>query len=267
MKNFFIYTISGVLFLSLFLIIILNLALNPNNYKKEIALQISQAIDYNFSFEGDIDLSYSPDVYISVPNIEVAPKDNPSNRPIVKISELKMSLSLIPLLHGDIDVQDITAVKGEFIGFNIDRVILQTYAMLKKINYTARGENSTQFRSLNAKGNIIDNVMAIDYMNIETDLIVGKGYGTINIDKKISSLRIIGKIKDDELTKSKFGDAYPLKLMNKELPIEINGNLDSPSISVDLSSIIKHELEELKDKAIDKIKEKIEDKINLKLPF
>ena len=77
----------------------------------------------------------------------------------------------------------------------------------------------------------------------------------------------IAKIKDDERTKSKYGEAYPFDLIGRELPIEIKGNLESPSVSVDLSDVIKHEVEKLRDKAVDKIKEKIEEKIKLKLPF
>ena len=155
----------------------------------------------------------------------------------------------------------------EIMGFNIDEVILKTYAIAKRMQFVTGSKNSTKFERLDAEGTIVNKIMNIREMNIETDLVIGKGTGIIDLNNKVSSLKVIAKIKDDERTKSKYGEAYPFDLIGRELPIEIKGNLESPSVSVDLSDVIKHEVEKLRDKAVDKIKEKIEEKIKLKLPF
>ncbi|MAQ73223.1 MAG: hypothetical protein CMD49_02805 [Gammaproteobacteria bacterium] len=267
MKKTFIYILSVIAFLLLFSVITVNILLNPNNYKEEIVAYVSKSIDYNFSFEGDIELLYSPDIYLSVPNIEISAKNGRTPNPIAKARKLKMSVLFLPLMQGTVDVQNIQVAEGEVIGFNIDATILKTYAIAKRMQFVTGSKNSTKFERLDAEGTIVNKIMNIREMNIETDLVIGKGTGIIDLNNKVSSLKVIAKIKDDEATISKYGDAYPYDLKGRELPIEIKGELESPSISVDLTNIIKYELEELKDKAVDKIKEKIEEKIKLKLPF
>ena len=266
MKKTFTYIISGIIFFLLLLVITTNVFLNPNNFKEEIIAYVSKSIGYNFSFKGNINLSYSPNIYLAVPNIKISPKDNGQNL-IAKAQKLKMSVLFSPLLHGTIDVQNIEVLEMEIMGFNIDEVILKTYAIAKRTQFFSSSKNLTKFERLDAEGNIINGILTLKKMNVETDLVIGTGMGTIDLNSKISSLKVIAKIKDDEGTKSKYGEAYPFDLIGRELPIEIKGNLESPSVSVDLSDVIKHEVEKLRDKAVDKIKEKIEEKIKLKLPF
>ena len=120
---------------------------------------------------------------------------------------------------------------------------------------------------LNATGNIINEVLTINKVNIETNLLAATGTGTIDLKNKTSSLKFIAKVKNDEVTISKYGKAYPFDLIDKELPINIQGSLESPSVSVDLSNIIKQEIEEITDNAIEKIKEELQERIKIKLPF
>ena len=95
MKKTFIYILLVITFLLLFSVITVNILLNPNNYKEEIVAYVSKSIDYNFSFEGDIELLYSPDIYLSVPNIEISAKNGRTPNPIAKARKLKMSVLLV----------------------------------------------------------------------------------------------------------------------------------------------------------------------------
>ncbi len=267
MKRASKYFIAGITFLIFSLAITFNILLNPNNYKKEIVSYVSQSIDYNFSYEGKISLSYLPNIFFSVPNIKITSKEESNRNLIAKAKEIKMSVLFMPLIKGIIDVQNVQAIKGEIFGFNIDNTLLNTYAIAKRTRYVTRIKNSTKFQQLDATGKIVGEILTIIKANIETDLLTGTGTGTINLNNKTGTLKFIAKIKNDETTMSRYGDAYPFDLIDKELPINIQGNLESPSVSIDLSSIIKHEIEELKDKAIEELKEKIEEKIKIKLPF
>ena len=115
-------------------------------------------------------------------------------------------------------------------------------------------------------------MLQIDDIQIRTELLQADGFGKIIPDSESLSISAMATIADDNVTKEKFGESYPIYLENTEVPILISGNFDSPEVDVKISDVIAQRIQqEIKNKAIesikDKIKEKIQSDINIKFPF
>ena len=112
---------------------------NPNDYKEHIAKHISSKTKYNVIINGDIKVSYYPDIKVLIPDIQVF--NIPSNSYKQTITSLKnmkievslidLSLSLEKLMNKMIDINYVRAYEFKYHGVNVDDVLMKTYSLLK----------------------------------------------------------------------------------------------------------------------------------------
>tara|TARA_B100001758_G_C17983491_1_gene389397 strand:- start:159 stop:569 length:411 start_codon:yes stop_codon:yes gene_type:complete len=130
----------------------------------------------------------------------------------------------------------------------------------------------SNIKFINARGNYSDGMLQIEDIQILTELLKADGFGKITPESESLSMSFMANILDDDSTKEKYGEHYPLYLESTKLPILITGNFNEPKIDIKISEVISQKIkQEIKNKAIesikDKIKEKIQSDINIKLPF
>lgn len=256
-------TLLSLVFLYLFFIF------NPNHYKDEITSYISSKTKYDFRYDGDIEVSYYPNIKFLMPNIQILKIPSDSKDIMMEMSSVNLSLSLKQLMKNIIDVNDIGAYELKYYGINADDVLIKTYSLLKLSLFTGSNTKITNIKNMSAKAKIIDNNMKVSNIYIETEIMEAKGSGSINLITKEAKFNFIGKIKTYENVIGLYQDNYPIELINEELPIIISGKLSNLSISIDLSHIAIKKIEPIRKKIIDKIQDKVINELRdkIKLPF
>ena len=269
MKKLIKYTLSAILFIFLLTFIYINFFFDLNNYKNEIQSLISEKIDYNFKYEGIIKVSYTTTLNASIPNIEIS--DSDTREIIAKIQRLDIDIDFSDFMNDKITVNNISAHNLKYFGINIDNTIIETYSILKHGKYPSfnqRNNNHTNFIYIKGTGDINKNILDINDIDIETALVKGRAQGVINLESKITDIKIISKLKDDDVTKKNYGENYPDDLVGEVVPIIVSGKLNNPDVNVDIGLLIKKKIvEPLKDKAKEILKKTIEEKIKIELPF
>ena len=109
---------------------------NPNDYKEHITKHISSKAKYDVIINGDIKVSYYPDIKVLIPDIEVFNiPSNPYKQTItssknmkIEISLIDLSLSLEKLMNKMIDINYVRAYEFKYHGIDIDDVLMKTYA-------------------------------------------------------------------------------------------------------------------------------------------
>jgi len=250
---------------------------NPNDYKEHITKHISSKTKYNVIINGDIKVSYYPDIKVLIPDIQIF--NIPSNSYKQTITSLKnmkievslidLSLSLEKLMNQMIDVNYIRAYEFKYHGVNVDDVLMKTYSLLKLSLFSSANKKITNIKNMSAKVKIIEGNMMISDIYIETEIMEASGNGFIDILTKEAAFSFIGKIKPYEKMISLYQANYPTELVNEELPMKISGTLDDLSVSIDLNHVIIKKTEPIKEKIIDKIQDKVIDELRdkIKLPF
>ena len=250
---------------------------NPNDYKEHITKHISSKTKYNVLINGDMKVSYYPDIKVLIPDIQIF--NIPSNSYKQTITSLKnmkievslidLSLSLEKLMNQMIDVNYIRAYEFKYHGVNVDDVLMKTYSLLKLSLFSSANKKITNIKNMSAKVKIIEGNMMISDIYIETEIMEASGNGFIDILTKEAAFRYIGKIKPYEKMISLYQANYPTELVNEELPMKISGTLDDLSVSIDLNHVIIKKIEPIKEKIIDKIQDKVIDELRdkIKLPF
>ena len=250
---------------------------NPNDYKEHITKHISSKAKYDVIINGDIKVSYYPDIKVLIPDIQVF--NIPSNSYKQTITSLKnmkievslidLSLSLEKLMNKVIDVNYIRAYEFKYHGVNVDDVLMKTYSLLKLSLFSSADKKTTNIKNMSAKVKVIEGNMMISDIYIETEIMEASGNGSIDILTKEAAFSFIGKIKPYEKIISLYQANYPTELVNEELPIVISGTLDDLSVSIDLNDVMIKKIEPIKEKIIDKIQDKVIDELRdkIKLPF
>ena len=215
-------------------------------------------------------MSLLPTTKIMMPNIEIF-NISSSHRKEMMITIARTELSISPgkLMDNIIDVRNVKASNFQYYGINADNVLLKAYSLVKLSLYNSDHPNVTTIKNMSAKANIIDNIMRIDNIHIETQMMKAKGRGSINLITKVANFKMTGQIKEYDNIDGAYQRVYPDELNGEELPITISGELDDLSISINLNEIAIKKVEPIKNKIIDEIKDKVFDEINdkLKLPF
>ena len=238
---------------------------NPNDFKHEIETYLSSKTGLEITYEGDIDIIYTPESVVSVPNIRVFENNNL----IVEIQELNMIVATEKIKDKILDVKKIEAINLRYYGINIDDILLKTYSILSLQNISLDTNNITSLKHMSASAIVRDNAMIISNIVMKSQLLQASGQGKINIDDKNTSINLTGEILDKIDVSQQYINRYPEKLSGEELPIIISGKMENLSISIDLEKIIKKKINPIKDKIVDDIKDKVIDELKdkIKLPF
>jgi len=260
------YFIFIVFFLMLFYIFFI---FNPNNYKDQIINYVSSKTKYDFTYNGDIEMSLFPDTKILMPNIELYKTSSNSKDMMITILKTELSMSLRKLMDNIVDVNYMRAYGFKYHGINADDVLIKTYSLLKFSFFNTNHPNITTVKKISAKANISGNTMKVNDIYMETEMMEAKGSGTIDMISKVANFKMVGNLKEYGDIISSYQDKYPKELIGEELPITISGELNNLSISIDLKHIVIKKVIPIKDKAIETIKEKVIDdlKEKIKLPF
>jgi len=95
--------------ITLFVILVIALSFIPFNYlKPTITKQVQQATGYVVQFNGGIHLSIFPTLGIKLNDVSVINPDALKNQPIASIKQLKVSVKLLPLLHKNIQIAELS---------------------------------------------------------------------------------------------------------------------------------------------------------------
>lgn len=260
---YILVTLLSLLFIYLFFIF------NPNDYKDEITSYISSKTKYDFRYNGDIEISYYPDIKILIPNIQILKVSSDPKDIMIEVSSINLSLSLKQLMNNIIDVNHVRAYELKYYGINADDILIKTYLLSKFSLFTGSDKKITNVRNMSVKAKITDDNMKISNIYIETEVMEAKGNGFINLITKETEFNFIGKIKKYENVIDLYQDSYPSDLVDEELPIIISGKLNDLSISIDLSHIVVKKVEPIREKIIDEIQDKVINELRdkIKLPF
>lgn len=100
------YFVIGLVLLVLALFCALVLFFNPNNYKAEIQNLVKEQANMELNIEGDISWTFYPWLGISIQNTSAASVETP-DKPFAKVKELDLSVKLLPLFKGKIQMNDV----------------------------------------------------------------------------------------------------------------------------------------------------------------
>ena len=264
MRKLIIYPVVAIITITIIIFLYLTIIFDLNDYKENITKYASNKINnYNVTYDGRIEADYFPNTIISVPNINIySPKTKKS---LIKIDTISLTVLLEPLLNKILNVESLIAKNFKYYGINVDATLLKTYSLIKLNNFYSNNINFTEIETLSAKTIVIEDIMQISDIFIETELLQASGSGTLNITTKDVYVEMVGQIKSTKDLINKYKSNYPNELINEELPIIISGPINELSVSIDLKHIIINKIEPIKEKIIEKIEEKVLDKI--KLPF
>jgi len=267
-KILFNFLYISVTLLSLIIIYIFFI-FNPNDYKDQITNYVSSKTKYDFTYDGDIEVSYYPNFKVLMPGIQVFKMSSDSKDMMIEISSIDLSLSLEQLMNKVIGVSNVEAYEFKYHGVNIDDVLTKTYSLLKLSLFSGANNKITNIKNMSAKVTVINNNMKISDLYIETETMEARGNGSIDLLTKESEFSLIGKIKAYKDVISLYQNNYPIELIDEELPMIISGELNNLSVSIDLNHILIKKVEPIKEKIIDEIQDKVINELRdkIKLPF
>ena len=99
MKKIILYTITAFLGLSAIIIIYTGFVFDPDDYREEITEYISDKINYDFSYEGSIEISYQPKSSISISDIIISEQIGNKIKTIVELERVELLISNKNLLN------------------------------------------------------------------------------------------------------------------------------------------------------------------------
>ena len=239
-----------------------------NNYKSELEDIISEKSNTELRISGDLELDLGTNTIIKAELLSVRKNDVL----ILESDFFTAEVSFSQVLQGKFDINSVSLIDSKLYGVNVDETIIQTYSLLSGKRYSMKNRSYSNIKSIDASGKYSDGMLQIDDIQIRTELLQADGFGKIIPDSESLSISAMATIADDNVTKEKFGESYPIYLENTEVPILISGNFKRPEVDIKISDVITQKIkQEIKNKAIESIKDKIKDKIqsdiNIKLPF
>lgn len=102
-----LYLLASLAILALIAISILLFWVNPNHYRGKIEAIARDKANLSLTIEGDLSWSFFPWIGINVGKTAISALDD-DNNPIASADSLSFSLKLIPLLKGEIDIDQLT---------------------------------------------------------------------------------------------------------------------------------------------------------------
>jgi len=153
---------------------------------------------------------------------------------------------------------------GAIKGVNLQDVLFkgyQAYAALKDktVNSKYNPSDQTEFSSMTGSWNISGGVISGNDLDIQAPLFRISGGGNVSLVSNTIDYQLNVKV-----VKSLEGQggASMKELEGRTIPLSITGNLNNPQYKLDVSSLVRAEVER---KAKEKIEEKIEEKLGEKL--
>ncbi len=235
------------------------------DYKTDITNYISEKINYDFTYDGQLLLELEPNATITITKIII--RDTETKKNISKIEKLILRINKEKMLSNIIDVESVEISNMIMFGINTDEILMKTYKIIKDqkyLNYS--DDNFTTIKYMKANAVIENNLMTINDIKISTSLLLIQGEGSINVKTKDIDFSMIGVLNNRDQVSPAYINDYPDELKGNKLPIKLKNNISNIDFSVDLTDIIKKQIiDPIKDKILDKLEEKVREKI--RIPF
>lgn len=134
---------------------------------------------------------------------------------------------------------------GMLVGIDVPYLVFTAYAMAKHSNKPSKQSQGTPYRSLTAtftirNGNVNNQDLVLDARGLNV-----KGSGNINLARKNINYRLLASINNSTDSKNLFANLFGFGLKNSFLnlygisvPILIAGNLNQPSIALDMKTFL-----------------------------
>ena len=87
-------------------VMILLFAIDPNRYKSQIEAFAQNRANISLQINGDLSWSFFPQFGISIKETQISAINDPTN-PVASVEDLTLSLKLIPLIQGNIDIKEL----------------------------------------------------------------------------------------------------------------------------------------------------------------
>ena len=236
-----------------------------DDYKGDITNYVSEKINYDFTYNGELILEYEPNATIIVTKIVIS--DPNKNQIITKIDKLVLSINKDKILNNIIDVETVDISNMILYGQNVDEMLMKTYKLIKDQKYSSYTNNNfTIIERMKANALVDNDIMRVNNIDITTSLLQIKGNGVININSKVIDFIMTGFLRNKNDVATIYKQEYPEELYENKLPIKLKGNIENIDFSVDLTDIITRQIvNPIKDKILEELEEKVREKI--RLPF
>ncbi len=151
MKKLFkyaIFTIAGVVVLSLALAAYFALTFNPNDYKQKIIDLVKEKNDRTLSIDGDIKLAFWPKIGADLGKVAIS--EHQSDKAFASVNSVKVALAVMPLLKKELVVDTIyvDGAKANIVKYkdgsnNYDNLVSQNESESETIKFNVQGINIT----------------------------------------------------------------------------------------------------------------------------
>ncbi|UNM96705.1 AsmA family protein [Ignatzschineria rhizosphaerae] len=101
-----IFTLIAVIVLLILTITVLLFVIDPNRYKSRIEAFAQNRANISLQIKGDLSWNLFPQFGISIKETQISALDDTKN-PVASVDNLTLSLKLIPLIKGDIDIKQL----------------------------------------------------------------------------------------------------------------------------------------------------------------
>lgn len=102
------YVIGGIAIISVGGIVLLTTMVDPNNYKPQITKSVEDATGRKFSIDGKIKWTFLPSFGLEANKVSLSNPKEFGNTNFAQLNSIKLSIELIPLLHSEVMVRNIT---------------------------------------------------------------------------------------------------------------------------------------------------------------
>lgn len=193
------FFVIGFVVLILVLFCALVLFFNPNNYKAQIQNLVKEKANVDLNIEGDINWTFYPWLGLSIQNTSAASINAP-DRPFAKVKELDLSVKLLPLFGGKIQMNDVN-LDGLVINLQKDEHGRTNWEKVGEVTSNTNENSSLQTTKkqtvsskTEGKNSIIDlNINSITINNTQVsyrDLKSGQEYIVNNVHLSTGVIRV-----------------------------------------------------------------------------
>ncbi len=104
-------TIAGLLALAVLGIALFAVFFNPNDYKADIARLAEQRTQRKLTLQGDLKLTVFPWLAVKLGPAQLGERPGFGEQPFVSFEEAQLSIRLMPLFHGELEIGDVRLIK------------------------------------------------------------------------------------------------------------------------------------------------------------
>jgi len=99
--------VAGLAGLLVLAIVLVALLFDPNKYKSDIERLAQAQLNRNLKLEGDLKLSLFPWLAVQVASARLGERAGFGDQPFVTVNSARLSIRLLPLLHGAVEIGDV----------------------------------------------------------------------------------------------------------------------------------------------------------------